>query len=147
MKVVQNKNNKLFSGRRNSSVDRRRLENQRTLYSMDYFSKGGMERREMQDRRKQQLDRRKSWVRVSQWSSVYVDPGSSPESSWPPYHCNIMRKYYLFDLAAFKIVRRNLSAILEEALRTGDPELIHNAQINVGIWATVNNWQSLKKTV
>jgi hypothetical protein len=46
MKVVQNKNSKLFSGRRNSSIDRR-----------------------------------KSWVRVSQWSSVYVDPDSSPESS------------------------------------------------------------------
>jgi hypothetical protein len=48
---------------------------------MDYFSRGGIERRKMKDRRKQRLDRRKSWVRVSQWSSVYVDPDSSPESS------------------------------------------------------------------
>ncbi len=81
MKVIQNKNSKLFSGRRNSSVDRRRLGNQRTTYSMDYFSGGGIERREMQDRRKQQLDRRKDWAMVSQWSSVYVDPDSSPGSS------------------------------------------------------------------
>jgi hypothetical protein len=81
MKAMQNKNGKLFSGRRNSSVDRRRLENQRKLYSMDYFSNAGIERREMKDRRKQQLDRRKSWVKVSQWSSVYADPDSSPESS------------------------------------------------------------------
>jgi hypothetical protein len=48
---------------------------------MDYFSGGGTERREMKDRRKQQLGRRKSWVRVSQWSSIYVDPDSSPDSS------------------------------------------------------------------
>jgi len=81
MKVIQDKNSKRFSGRRNSSVDRRRLENQRNSYNMDYFSGGGIERREMQDRRKQQLDRRKSWVRVSQWSSVYVNPDSSPGSS------------------------------------------------------------------
>jgi len=81
MKVVQNKNSKLFPGRRNSGIDRRRLENRRKTYSMDYFSRGGIERRKMKDRRKQQLDRRKSWVRVSQWSSVYVDPDSSPESS------------------------------------------------------------------
>jgi len=81
MKVVKDKNSKLFSGRSNSGVDRRRIENQRKTYSMDYFSNGGIERREMQDRRKQQLDRRKSWVRVCEWSSVYVDPDSSPESS------------------------------------------------------------------
>ncbi len=81
MKVIKDKNSKLFSGRRNSSVDRRRLENQRKTYSMDYFSNDGIERREMQDRRKQQLDRRKSWVKVSQWNSVYVDPDSSPHSS------------------------------------------------------------------
>ena len=81
MKVIKDKNSKLFSGRTHSSVDRRRLENQRKIYSMDYFSGGGIERRKMKDRRKQQLDRRKSWVKVSQWISVYVDPDSSPYSS------------------------------------------------------------------
>ncbi len=60
-------------------------------------------------------------------------------------------------LAAFKTVRRNLSTILKEALRTGDPKLIHNAQINLGEKylvmgnlqransVLVKTWQEVKK--
>nr|MBC8360003.1 hypothetical protein [Candidatus Desulfatibia profunda] len=56
VKVVQYKKNKLLSGRRSSSTDRRRLDNRRRVYSLDYFSQDGIERRKTQDRRKRRHD-------------------------------------------------------------------------------------------
>ncbi|MBU0698673.1 MAG: hypothetical protein KKE59_04510 [Proteobacteria bacterium] len=80
VKVVQYKKNKLLSGRRSSSTDRRRLDNRRRVYSLDYFSQGGIERRKTQDRRKRRHDRRKGWVRVGDWSSIFIDPDSNTDS-------------------------------------------------------------------
>jgi hypothetical protein len=80
VKIVPYKK-KPVPGRRSSSVDRRRLENRRKVYSLDYFSKGGAERRKLKDRRRRLRDRRKGWVKVSDWSSIYIDPDSNLKSS------------------------------------------------------------------
>jgi len=81
VKIVPYKRNKGDPGRRSSSTDRRRLENRRKVYSLDYFSRGGLERRKMRDRRMRQRDRRKGWEKVSDWSSIYIDPDANPNSS------------------------------------------------------------------
>lgn len=70
---------KLRLKRKSTSVDRRRIDGRRRVYSLDYFAKGGVERRKTTDRRKQLIDRRKGWVRVSRWSSVFVDSNSETE--------------------------------------------------------------------
>jgi len=81
VKIVPYNRNKGAPGRRSSSTDRRRLENRRKVYSLDYFSRGGLERRKMRDRRMRQRDRRKGWEKVSDWSSIYIDPDANPNSS------------------------------------------------------------------
>jgi hypothetical protein len=53
-------------------VDRRCGEERREIYNADYFENGGVERRSGKDRR-QQGERRKSYIRVSKWSSVCLD--------------------------------------------------------------------------
>ena len=50
-------------------LDRRSGEDRRQLYLIDYFLEGGMERRDMRERRRPD-ERRKDCVRVSRWSSV-----------------------------------------------------------------------------
>lgn len=56
-----------------SFIDRRSPSNRRETYSLDYFLSGGLERRKMwNERRQQKEERRQGWVRVSEWSSVYV---------------------------------------------------------------------------
>lgn len=57
--------------RRNQSnfVDRRSGEDRRDVYSLDYFSDGGEERRSGSDRR-QGTERRSDCVKVSKWTSV-----------------------------------------------------------------------------
>jgi hypothetical protein len=77
VKVVQYKGSKLLFRRRSSSFGRRRLDNRRRVYSLDYFSQGGIERRKALDRRKRNHDRRKGWVRISGWSNVYINPDSN----------------------------------------------------------------------
>ena len=54
-----------------SSIDRRSGDDKRKAYNLDYFFKGGEERRRMRERRIIG-ERRRNWVRVSRWSSVYV---------------------------------------------------------------------------
>ena len=52
-----------------SQLDRRSGEDERKLYSLDYFTNGGQERRRHSERRK--LDeRRNTWIRVNKWCSV-----------------------------------------------------------------------------
>ena len=51
-----------------SGVDRRSGEERRKVYSFDYFSKGGVERRHFKERRSKK-ERRRGWIRVSDWSS------------------------------------------------------------------------------
>ncbi|MFC1815194.1 hypothetical protein ACFL0M_04460 [Thermodesulfobacteriota bacterium] len=55
-----------------SGVDRRSGRDQRQIYSIDYFMQGGIERRCHDERRKNQRERRKGWVRVSDWISIPV---------------------------------------------------------------------------
>jgi hypothetical protein len=81
VKVVQYKGSKLLFRRRSSSVNRRRLDNRRRVYSLDYFSQGGIERRKALDRRKRNHDRRKGWVKISDGSSVYIDPDPNQDSA------------------------------------------------------------------
>jgi hypothetical protein len=52
-------------------LDRRSAEDRRQFYDLDYFQNGGLERRRRNDRR-QHGERRKNFVRVSDWSSVYT---------------------------------------------------------------------------
>jgi hypothetical protein len=49
---------------RRSGVDRRKA------YKLEYLLEGGTERRGYKDRRSQN-ERRKDWIRVSEWSSVW----------------------------------------------------------------------------
>ena len=70
---------KLRSKRGGTFFDRRRLDSRRTVYSLDYFVKGGVERRKYTDRRKSRLDRRKGWIRISKWSSIFIDRNSEIE--------------------------------------------------------------------
>ena len=53
-------------------VDRRSGEDRREIYLADYFENSGIERRSGKDRR-QQGERRKGFIRVSRWSSIYLD--------------------------------------------------------------------------
>jgi hypothetical protein len=53
-------------------VDRRSGEDRREIYHSDYFENDGAERRSRIDRR-QPGERRKGFLRVSEWSSVCPD--------------------------------------------------------------------------
>ncbi len=54
-----------------SLIDRRSGEDKRKAYNLDYFFMGGEERRRRGERRTMG-ERRRDWVRVSRWCSVYV---------------------------------------------------------------------------
>jgi hypothetical protein len=56
---------------RRSLVDRRSGEDKRRLYSLDYFTDGGEERRKGRERR-QSGERRSAWMRVYKWCSVFL---------------------------------------------------------------------------
>lgn len=53
-------------------LDRRSGEDRRRIYSIDYFTEGGAERRKSGERR-QRGERRSSCIRVSDWSSVCIE--------------------------------------------------------------------------
>jgi hypothetical protein len=55
-----------------SLIDRRSGEDRRTVYNLDYFENGGLERRTQAERR-QTGERRAGCVRVTEWSSVCFD--------------------------------------------------------------------------
>ena len=65
---------KYFKGRRvgDPYIDRRSGEDRRQVYDFVYWESGGIERRSTKDRR-QQKERRDSYVRVSEWSSVCIE--------------------------------------------------------------------------
>jgi hypothetical protein len=50
-------------------IDRRSGEDRRQVYDADYFQNDGLERRSGKERR-QHYERRKNFIRVSEWSSV-----------------------------------------------------------------------------
>ena len=53
-------------------LDRRCEDDRRQVYDADYFENRGAERRKGKERR-QQGERRRGCIRVSKWSSVFVD--------------------------------------------------------------------------
>lgn len=56
-----------------SFIDRRSSANRRQTHSLDYFLAGGIERRRIwHERRQQKEERRRGWLRVNEWSSMYV---------------------------------------------------------------------------
>ena len=55
-----------------SGLDRRAGDERRQMYDLNYFlERGGIERRERGDRRRNG-EKRAGWVRVTQWSSICV---------------------------------------------------------------------------
>ena len=56
-----------------SVYDRRSGEDRRDTYNLDYFLKGGLERRKVAERRCRRRDRRKKWVMVDTSVSVPED--------------------------------------------------------------------------
>ena len=65
---------KYFEDKRKADpyVDRRSGEDRRQVYDFVYWERGGIERRSAKDRR-QPVERRDSWVKVSKWSSVFPE--------------------------------------------------------------------------
>ena len=58
--------------RRRSNFDRRSGTDNRKLYNLGLFSKGGVERRCGEERRSK-FEARQEWVRVDKWSSVRLE--------------------------------------------------------------------------
>ena len=57
--------------KRHSRIDRRCGHDRRRVHNLDYFLKGGIERRTWKERRSN-LERRRGWLRVEDWYSVLV---------------------------------------------------------------------------
>jgi hypothetical protein len=57
--------------RRGFRIDRRSGVDRRKIHDLNYFIKGGEERRKFTERRSPK-ERRKSWVRADDWISVFV---------------------------------------------------------------------------
>lgn len=53
-------------------IDRRSLYDRRQVHSVDYFLMGGLERRKIRNRRTNKIERRENWVRITEWTSVFV---------------------------------------------------------------------------
>jgi len=60
--------------RRGYRIDRRSGDDRRKVHNLNYFIRDGVERRKFKERRSQ-AERRKNWLRVDEWVSVFVgDP-------------------------------------------------------------------------
>jgi hypothetical protein len=57
--------------RRGYRIDRRSGADRRKIHDLNYFIRGGVERRKFKERRSQG-ERRKNWLRVDEWVSVFV---------------------------------------------------------------------------
>jgi len=60
-----------MSKRMSSWIDRRSIVDRRKVYSLDYFSEGGGERRRHGKDRRWPAERRFGWIRTGSWHSVY----------------------------------------------------------------------------
>lgn len=60
--------------------DRRCGADRRDVYHIDYFLKGGLERRRFVERR-MRAEMRKGWVRVSRWSSKEIESDVAPAAT------------------------------------------------------------------
>lgn len=63
-----------------SPRDRRSGIERRDVYDLDYFLKGGLERRRFVERR-WRSEMRKGWVRISRWSSKRIEKDASPAAT------------------------------------------------------------------
>ncbi|MCK5783213.1 MAG: hypothetical protein KAH06_02110 [Desulfobacterales bacterium] len=67
------KNKKRTSNKRKLSIfDRRTEELRRKIYSIDYFSMNGAERRKRKKDRRKLDEQRSGWVRINKWISMFV---------------------------------------------------------------------------
>jgi hypothetical protein len=57
--------------RRGYRIDRRSGDDRRKEHNLNYFIRGGVERRKYKERRSH-VERRKTWLRVDEWVSVFV---------------------------------------------------------------------------
>lgn len=57
---------------RDPLLDRRSGDDRRTIYSLVYFSKNTIDRRFLKERRRQ-TERRRGYVRISDWSSMGIN--------------------------------------------------------------------------
>lgn len=53
-------------------IDRRSLYDRRQVHSVDYFLIGGIERRRIRNRRRNKIERRENWIRITEWTSIFV---------------------------------------------------------------------------
>jgi len=63
--------------RRGYRIDRRSGDDRRKVHNLNYFIRGGVERRKYKERRSH-VERRKTWLRVDEWVSVFVGHTVSP---------------------------------------------------------------------
>lgn len=70
-KTIKNTTQKKPNPGKRNRLDRRSGEDRRNTYSLDYFLKGGIERRTGAERRKLE-ERRTDWLRIDDWYSVYI---------------------------------------------------------------------------
>lgn len=54
-----------------AAIDRCSTVDRRVVYDLDYFQKGGIERRKGKNRRSHQ-ERRNDWIRISKWTSMNI---------------------------------------------------------------------------
>ena len=78
MHLIKPSRQKKGAEKKSLGLDRRSLEDRRKAYNLNYFLKGGKEKRHWKEQRKQLIELRKGWVRVTDWTSAMV--GSSFES-------------------------------------------------------------------
>lgn len=63
--------------------DRRSGQDRRNAYNLDYFVDGGTERRNSsgEERRAEDQDRRKEWIKISSWSSHKLEEKNPKETN------------------------------------------------------------------
>ena len=68
--------------KKRSFFDRRSGQDRRFAYNIDYFLEGGAERRHNsgQERRAEDKDRRRDWIKISPWSSLHLE-GKKPKET------------------------------------------------------------------
>jgi len=72
-------------GRRHFAIDRRSGADRRKAHDLDRSLNGGIERRSVKGRRSP-LERRRRWVRVSEWASVSMKALGIQVSSSKAFH-------------------------------------------------------------
>ncbi len=68
--------------KKRSFFDRRSGQDRRNSYNLDYFVDGGGERRNSSgaERRDEDKDRRKEWIKISPWSSLHLEEKKPKET-------------------------------------------------------------------